>query len=144
MFYRRPGAWLALLAVAAGAQATGAPWTVKSVHGYRIALAVETIPDAQPSGTDSRHAQLREHRLLVSIQGQNGRRVPPIAVWANVAEAGYAGTAMPLAPVGSGKDLVFEGRARLSTRTAHRILIYATPEAGSRTLEAHFEYRHHH
>ena len=51
---------------------------------------------------------------------------------------------MPLTPVGSGKEMFYEGHVRLGTKSANRILVHATPGGGGRTLEAQFEYRRHH
>lgn len=140
--------WLValLLALAAGALlAQGAPWVVKPVHGYRIALAVESVFAPARPGADPRHARSLEHRLMVSIREDAGGRAAPIAeVTADVAESGYSGTTITLLPSRSGEEGLFEGRVRLSTENAHRILIHATPAGGGRTLEAQFEYRHHH
>jgi len=142
------GRWLAalLLSLPLGAPlGQGAPWVVKSVHGYRIALVVESVfAPAQP-GVDPRHARALEHRLRVSVREEaTGRRAPIATVTADVAESGYLGTTIPLTPVGSGDEGLYEGRIRLRTETAHRILIHATPAGGGRTREAQFEYRHHH
>lgn len=116
------------------------------MHGYKIALAVETIPGPATPGTDSRHAPALEHRLLVSVREEASARATPIAsVSANVAESGYGGETLPLSPVRSGGDILYEGRVLLETNTAYRILVSATPEhSGVRTLEAQFNYRHHH
>ena len=142
------GRWLAalLLSLPLGAPlGQGAPSTVKSVHGYRIALVVESVfAPAQP-GVDPRHARALEHRLRVSVREEaTGRAAPLAAVAADVAESGYSGTTIPLTPLGSGDEGLYEGRIRLRTETAHRILIHATPAGGGRTLEAQYEYRHHH
>jgi hypothetical protein len=140
--------WLValLLALPVGALlGQGAPWVVKPVHGYRIALAVESVFESERPGADPRHARSLEHRLLVSIrEAATGRAAPIATVTADVAESGYAGTTIALAPVRAGEEGLFEGRVRLSTANAHRILIHATPAGGGRTLEARFEYRHHH
>ena len=142
------GQWLAalLLSLPFGAPlGQGAPWLVKPVHGYRIALVVESVfAPAQP-GADPRHARALEHRLRVSVrEDATGRAAPLLTVAADVAESGYSGTTIPLAPVGSGDEGLYEGRIRLRTETPHRILILATPAGGGRTREAQFEYRHHH
>jgi len=142
------GRWLAalLLSLPLGAPlGQGAPWVVKPVHGYRIALVVESVfAPAQP-GVDPRHARALEHRLRVSVREEaTGRAAPLVTVAADVAESGYSGTTIPLTPVGSGDEGLYEGRIRLSTETPHRILIHATPTGGGRTLEAQYEYRHHH
>ena len=49
---------------------------MKSVHGYRIALVVESVfAPAQP-GVDPRHARSLEHRLRVSVrEDATGRAV---------------------------------------------------------------------
>lgn len=58
---------LALLLLLATAAAPGSTqWEAKSVHGYRIALAVEGIAAPAAPGTDPRHAQALAHRLLLS------------------------------------------------------------------------------
>ena len=62
----------------------------------------------------------------------------------DVAELGYKGGAVPLQRVESGKEVFYEARLRLSTKSPHRVLVHATPTRGGRTLEAQFEYRHHH
>ncbi len=135
---------VSLLLPAAAALGT-ATWEVKSVHGYKIALAVEVIPEPAAPGTDSRHAPAFEHRLLVSVREEaSGRAAPIVSVSANVAEVGYGGETLPLSPVRSGDGVLYEGRARLETKTGYRILLNATPPRGVRTLEAQFDYRHHH
>lgn len=140
--------WLValLLSLPAGALlGQGAPWVVKPVHGYRIALAVESVFESAGPGTDPRHARRLEHRLRVTVHEQSSGRAAPLAsISADVAESGYSGTTIALVPVHSGGEGLFEGRVRLSTANAHRILIHATPAGGGRTLEAQFEYRHHH
>lgn len=134
---------LSLPAFAALAQS--APWTTKSAHGYRIALAVESVLESAPPGMDPRHAPSLEHRLLVSVRREaTGRAAPVSSVAANVAESGYSGETIALSPVRSGEEGLFEGRVRLRTKAAYRILIHATPAGGGRTLEAQFDYRHHH
>jgi hypothetical protein len=125
--------------------AQGAPWIVREVHGYRIALAVESVFESAQPGTDPRHARVLEHRLRVSIHEETTGRAAPIAsVTADVAEAGYAGATIALWPANSRERGLFEGRMRLSTDPPHRILVHATPAGGGRTLEAQYEYRHHH
>jgi hypothetical protein len=146
--YGNPGQWLAgsLVALTASlALAQGAPWVVKVVHGYRIALAVESVFESAQPGTDPRHARSLEHRLSVTVREESSGRAAPLAsIGADVAESGYSGTTIALAPARSGEAGRFEGVVRLSTKGAHRILIHATPAGGGRTLEAQFEYRHHH
>jgi hypothetical protein len=143
-----PGRWLAGLLLALTASlvlAQGAPWVVKAVHGYRIALAVESVFESAEPGTDPRHARTLEHRLSVTVHEESSGRAAPLAsIGADVAESGYSGTTIALAPARSGEAGRFEGVVRLSTKGAHRILIHATPAGGGRTLEAQFEYRHHH
>jgi len=137
----------ALLLVLApiSALAQGAPWVLQRVHGVRFALAVESVYESAAPGTDPRHARRLEHRLRVAIQNdRSGRAVPMDVVAADVAESGYAGTAIALTPVGPAGQGLYEGRIRLSTESPHRILILATPAEGGRTLEAQFDYRHHH
>ena len=127
------------------ALAQGAPWVVKRVHGVRFALAVESVYEAGTPGADPRHARLIEHRLRVAIRNEkSGRAVPMAGVTADIAESGYAGTTIALAPVEPRAQGLYEGRVRLRTEPTHRILIHATPAASGRTLEAQFEYRHHH
>lgn len=149
--YERPEVALkqglpALVLMLAAAAALGtATWEVKSVHGYKIALAVQTLPEPGTPGMDSRHAPVFEHRLLVSVREEaSGKAAPIVSVSANVAEFGYGGETLRLSPVRSGDEVLYEGRARLETKTAYRILLNATPARGVRTLEAQFDYRHHH
>lgn len=125
--------------------AQGAPWVEKHAHGYRIALAVESVLEPARPGEDPRHARIREHRLRVSIHEEKTGRAPTFAaVTADVAESGFAGTTIMLRPIGQGEPGLYEGRIRLRTEPPHRILIHATPSGGGRTLEAQFDYRHHH
>lgn len=146
--FGKPVRWLValLLALPTGAlPGQGAPWVVKPVHGYRIALAVESVLEPARPGEDPRHARVREHRLRVSIQEEKTGRAPTFAtVSANVAESGFAGTTIILQPMGRGEPGLYEGRIRLRTDPPYRILVHATPAGGGRTLEAQFEYRHHH
>jgi len=123
----------------------GAPWVVKAVHGYRIALAVESVLAPAQSGEDPRHARVLQHRLLVSVREQaTGRTVPLATVTADVAESGYSGTTIALRPLASSEEGLYEGRTRLRTETPHRILIHVIPVGVDRTLEAQFDYLHHH
>jgi len=146
MTMRRLVAAASLVAVAAtAALAQGAPWVVKRVHGVRFALAVESIFDPASPGTDPRHAPVLEHRLRVAIQDEEKQGVARMAaVTADVAETGYAGTTIALMPVEPREQGLYEGRVRMRTALSHRILIHAVPAGGGRTLEAQFEYRHHH
>ena len=137
----------ALLLLLPAAAALGSPpWEAKSVHGYKIALAVEGILEPAAPGTEPRHSKALEHRLLASVREEASGKAARIAsVSANVAETGYSGETIPLSPVRSGEDLLYEGRVRLDNKTAYRILLNATPaDSGGRTLEAQFDYRHHH
>jgi len=142
------GRWLAGLLLELTATlslAQDAPWVVKAVHGYRIALAVDSVFESAEPGTDPRHARTLEHRPRVTVHEESSGRAAPLAsMSADVAESGYSGTTIALAPARLGEEGLFEGRARLRTGNAHRILIHATPAGGGRTLEAQFEYRHHH
>ena len=96
-------AFLFLLPVFA-ALAQNTPWVAKSVHGYRIALVVESVLEPAVSGTDPRHAQALEHLLLVSVrQPANPRAAPIASVSADVAESGYSGETIALSPVRSGR-----------------------------------------
>lgn len=135
-----------LLALATGYSfAQGAPWVVKSVHGYRIALAVESVYEPAQPGKDPRHARILEHRLRVSIQEERTARAGAFAtVTADVAESGYAGAMIALSPAASRERGLYEGRIRLRTEIPHRILIHATPAGSERALEAQFDYLHHH
>lgn len=138
-------AWvLALLAPPAWPQAPDAAWTTQTVQGYRFAFAVETVLYPGGSG-DPRHARMMEHRIVVSIREADTRRpVQATAVSLDVAEQGYRGLAVPMQATGSGDAGVYEARIRMQRGVPHRLLVHATPQPGSRTLEAQFEYRHHH
>jgi len=144
------GRWLAGIGFAACAgitfaQASDVPWVTKSVHGYRIALAVESVLAVTTSKADPRHASELDHRLIVSFTDEKtGAAMNPSSASVNVAELGYKGIEMPLQRVDSGNQVFHEARLRLSTRSPHRILVHATPVHGGRTLEAQFQYRHHH
>ena len=134
-----------ILLLAAFAAAAQQAWVTKTVHDYRIALAVETIFAPSLPGEDPRHARTFEHRLLVSILEEPTRRPATLAsVSADVAESGYTGVSIPLSPVRSGENGTYEGRVRLANWTSYRILVHAAPADGGRTLEAQFGYRHHH
>jgi hypothetical protein len=144
--WRRLGraAWvLALLAAPAWPQAPDAAWTTRTVHGYRFAFAVETV--LYPGGPgDPRHARIMEHRVVVSIRDADSRRpVQASAVSLDVAEQGYKGLALPMQADRS-EPGIYEVRVRMQRGVPHRVLVHATPQPGSRTLEAQFEYRHHH
>ena len=142
----RRGLAALLLLLPAAAAPGSAPWEAKSVHGYKIALAVEGILESAAPGTEPRHAQTLEHRLVVSVREEaSGKAVPIASVSANVAESGYSGETIPLSRLFSGGDVLYEARLRLEVRTTYRILLYATPaDGGGRTVEAQFDYRHHH
>lgn len=134
---------LSLPVFAALAQDT--PWVTQSVHGYRIALAVESVLEPAVSGTDPRHAQALEHLLLVSVrQPANARAASIASVSANVAQSGYSGEKIPLSPVRSGEEMLYRGRVQLDVKTRYRILIHVLPAGAGRALEAQFDYRHHH
>lgn len=136
-----------LLLLTSAALAQDAPRMTKSVHGYRIALAVQNVLEPAPPGKDARHAPASEHRLRTSVSEEaTGRAAPIASIAAHVAEAGYSGGTILLSPAhpGPGEEAPYEGRVRLSTKTSYRILIHATSVRGGRTLEAQFGYRHHH
>jgi hypothetical protein len=72
-----PGRWLAGLLLALTASLVlvqGAPWVVKAVHGYRMALAVESVFESAEPGADPRHARTLEHRLSVTVHEERGGR----------------------------------------------------------------------
>ena len=99
------GRWLAGLLLALTATlslAQGAPWVVRAVHGYRSALAVESVFESAEPGTDPRHARTLEHRLRVTVHEESSGRAAPLAsISADVAESGYSGTTIALAPARS-------------------------------------------
>jgi hypothetical protein len=116
---------------------------VKPVPGYSITLTVETVLATAPAGGDPQHARSLEHRLLVSArEAATGRAAPMAAVHADVAESGYSGATIRLSALDA-ESMLHEGRMQLDTRKKYRILVHATPESG-RTVEARFDYRHHH
>ena len=133
-----------LLAAAAWAQAPEAEWVTKTVHGYRFALAVETVLDPGAPG-EPRHARAMEHRVLVAVREEaSGGAARLSAVSLDVAEEGYQGQSVPLRPLGTGAARLYEARVRLERGLPYRVVVQATPEWGGRTLEARFAYRHHH
>lgn len=140
----RLAVWLiALSAAPAWSQTPDAAWTAKTVNGYRFAFAVETVLDPNAAG-DPRHARVMDHRVVVSIRdAQSGRPVRASAVSLDVAEQGYKGSSVPMQFASTGAE-IYEARVRMQRGLAHRVLVHATPEADGRTLEAQFEYRHHH
>lgn len=139
------GMWLAALAGITVAQTPVSSWVEKTVHGYRIALAVESVPGTAPSKPDPKHASVLDHRLIVSFGDEKTGATADVSdASVDVAELGYKGVTVPLQRVESGKQVFYEARLRLSTKSPHRILVHATPTRGGRTLEAQFEYQHHH
>lgn len=136
--------WLIVLSAApAWSQSPDAAWTTKTVHGYRFAFAVETALDPNAAG-DPRHAREMDHRVVVSIRdARSGRPVQASAVSLDVAEQGYKGSSVPMQVASAGAE-IYEARVRMQRGLTHRVLVHATPEADGRTLEAQFEYRHHH
>lgn len=141
----RLAAWMfALLAAPAWPQALDVAWVTESVHGYRFAFAVESVLDSSVPG-DPRHAAVMDHRIVVSIRGADSRRpVQAYAVSLDIAEQGYKGATLPMQTVKSAEVGIYEARVRMQKGLPHRILVHATPVAGGRTLEAQFQYRHHH
>lgn len=136
---------VALSAGTAAAQSAEEMLVIRAVHGFRIALAVQTDFASAPPGTDPKHAATLEHRLVVSVRNEATNRPAEICTAAlDVAELGYEGTTVPLTPVGLGEDMTYQSRVRLETKSRYRILVHAAPAGGGRTLEAQFEYRHHH
>lgn len=140
--------WLAvwligLLASPAWSQTPDAAWTTKTVHGYRFAFTVETVLDPNAPG-DPQHARVMDHRVVVSIRDAISERpLQPSSVSLDLAEQGYKGSQVPM-QVASADAGIYEARVRMQRGLPHRILVHATPLAGGRTLEAQFEYRHHH
>jgi len=133
-----------IVLVTTAAHAQDVPTVVKRVHGVRFSLTVESIHEAATPGADPRHARVFDHRLRVAIlDDETGIAVRVAAVTADVAEWGYTGSTIKLNSVGPAERGLYEGRMRLTTGPPYRILIRSTPEGG-RTLEAQFEYRHHH
>ena len=145
---RVPRFLLLCVALAAGtgaAQSAEEMLVIRAVHGFRIALAVHPDFGSAPPGADPKHAERLEHLLVVSVRDEATNRPVEISAAAlDVAELGYKGTTMPLTPIGSGEATTYQGRVRLKTKSGYRILVHAAPAGGGRTLEAQFEYRHHH
>jgi hypothetical protein len=136
---------LAFSVAAFAANSEGAAWVWRSVPDYRVGLAVQSVHESAPPGTDPRHAETLEFRLAVSIREEASRQPASGAtVSTDVAEAGYTGEAIPLSRTRSAEGGLYEGRVRLKTNAPYRILVRVTPAGGGRTREAQFDYKHHH
>jgi len=145
--FQRLGAatWLALFAAASVAQAADAMWIARSVHGYRVSLAVESERNADALALRGRHAKPAEHRVTVVFRNEaTGRAVDLVQASVDTAEKGYSGASVPLEKDPAGARGLYEARIPLAAATDYRILVRATPAGGKRSLEAQFEYRHHH
>lgn len=145
--FRQPGAaaWLALYAAASIAQAPDAPWIERSVPGYRVSLAVESVANAETPGANRTHASPAGHRLTVVIRSDaTGRPVELARASVDVAEKGYGGASVPLRKDPAGGRGRYRALVPLATGTDYRILVHAVPADERRTLEAEFPYRHHH
>ena len=118
MSHKRIQVWVAgcaaaLLAAAVSAEAPEAAWVMKTVHGYRFALAVETALDPDARG-DPRHARAMNHRVIVAIREEaSGRVAELLAVSLDVAEAGFQGESVPMRSVGAGEARVYQAGVRL-------------------------------
>ena len=144
---RQPGAaaWLALYAAASIAQAPDTMWIERSVPGYRVSLAVETVANAETPEAYPTHAFPAEHRVTVVIRSDaTGRPVELVRASMDVAEKGYAGTNVPLQKSPASQRDLYQALVPLAPATDYRILVHVTPAGSDRLLEARFEYRHHH
>jgi hypothetical protein len=104
-----------------------------------------------PSGHDrstapaSAAAAASGHRLAVILRDTaTGAAIPDAHVRVNVAEKGFAGTYYTL-----GRDVfegvpAYTGSVSMPGRTPYRLLVQVMLPRVDRTLEAQFEYRHHH
>ncbi len=138
-------AWLALYAATSIAQSPDTLWIERPVPGYRVSLAVESVANAETPEAYRTHASPAEHRLTVVIRSDaTGRSVQLARASVDVAEKGYGGASVALSEGPAGERGLYQALVPLAIATDYRILVHATPAGESRTLEAEFQYRHHH
>lgn len=131
-----------MVALPRGGEAA-ALWINREVHGYHVAMAIESILD--PAERDPMHAQEFDHRVSVKIaRSDDGAPANIESVALDVAELGYSGRVMPLAPASGGDGSVFQGVLRMARGTRYRVLVHFRAIGSPATHEASYEYRHHH
>jgi len=134
---------LADLVVFPGSGSAAALRITREVHGYYVAMSVESIHD--PAESDPMHAQEFDHRVVVKISRSSDRAPVDIeSVALDIAVTGYTGSVTLLAPVSGNRASAFEGNVRMARGKMYRILVQFRPAGSSATHEASYEYRHHH
>lgn len=99
----------------------------------RVAV-LEALPDLPPA----------PHGLAVWLaDAESGRGIDGAQVWVDIAERGFAGERQALAAAEQGEGR-YEGVHSMPGRVPYRLLVHARLPGAARTLEAVFEYRHHH
>lgn len=136
---------LAFVAGATAARAPEGPWMSRSVHGYRVSLAVETAATARSSPRVRAQESPAAHIVAVRVLDlATGRAADLARASIDVAEQGYAGAGVPLGKAADESGGYYRARVTLATGTTYRILVHVLPAGATRMLEAQFPYRHHH
>jgi len=117
-------------------------WQARTVHAMRVSMAVDVILD--PASTDPKHESRFDHRVrVIIVDDATGRTLDVETVELDVAQLGYSGSRVTLAPkVHEGKP-VFQGQISMNRGRPYRMLVHFRLAGSPITHEAHYEYRHH-
>lgn len=140
---------VALLLAFAGpsfsARAPEGPWMSRSVHGYRVSVAVETGANALSSARVHARESRAAHIVAVRVMDLATVRAADLArASIDIAEQGYSGASVPLGKSADESGEFYRARVTLATGKTYRMLVHFLPAGGTRVLEAQFPYRHHH
>jgi hypothetical protein len=132
-----------LLSGAAGAQVADPVRMRQTVDGYRFELVVEAILGSAMS--DHRGPPVFEHRVVLRVRdAKMGHPMEVTSPMLEVTERGHPGQRYPLHPAEPRDGPSYEARVRMAAKGLYSIVVRAAPSVTGRTLEARFEYRHHH
>lgn len=129
-------AWVMLASAHAAAQLVQR----QMLGDMAVALSVTPLlaPDAEAGSVEA------PHRLTVWLrERESGRGIDDARVMVDVAEQGFAGTqgALVAAADEAGR---YEAIQSMPGRVPYRILVHVRRVGEARSLEAMFQYRHHH
>lgn len=132
-----------MFATSSLAAGSSTQWLTRTVHAYRVSMAIDTILDS--TSNDPKHAPDFEHRVRVIVFEDNANRSAGTeSVSLDVALLGYRGLVVPLTRASGEQKVVFEGRVSMIRGRTYRILVHFRPSGSGVTHEVQYQYRHHH
>jgi hypothetical protein len=105
---------------------------------------VLTILHAEREPEPRIESQYEHHLVIWLLDRATSKSIEGAQVKAEVAEVGYAGSEKWLKPMMVDGKPAYSGSFAMPGRVAYRIMVQIKRPGKSRTIEAHFEYRHHH